>query len=238
MVKIRVTQMVNGQQRAWFRSSLGRRIGTSMRATTGQMNWTTARQMMELAQYGIQLMLDRTAKAIGSDDQPMPPLKRPANAKSINAGYPAFKSRLGLQPIRDLRGPGGLVKTTSRTTGAKRYLRSGNALVRARATTVTGWTGARGHMLDDMRVNYVDDTRATIDISTTASRTKARANEARAPWWGWSPSDVKKLMAYAEQVFQMSFWDKVASYGLIGIGQFAGSVNWMSRARSAARRVA
>jgi len=60
--------------------------------------------------------------------------------------------------------------------------------------------GADGHMLDGIRVTYSDDQRASIDITTRAGRTKALANEQRAPWYGWSPSDMEKLTGFARAV--------------------------------------
>lgn len=60
--------------------------------------------------------------------------------------------------------------------------------------------GTDGHMLDGIRVTYSADDRATIDITTRAGRTKALANEQKSPWYGWSPSDMEKLEAFARSV--------------------------------------
>jgi hypothetical protein len=243
VIKLRFTKKKDGREVAWYRDSMGRRVGT--RAGS---NWTQARQMMTLALYGIQLILDRTAKGIGSDDAYMPALKQPKrktrwsiSQKKVveygtqDTGYPAFKRKLGLKPVRDLRGPGGQVATRSDTTGRKWYLRSGSLGARTR---VTGLSGERGHMLDDIRVNYVDDKRVTIDISTRASRIKARANEERAPWWGWSPSDMRKLMSRAAEIFPMGIAERLYSLGLIAANQVGGSVGWFRQMRANSRKVA
>lgn len=60
--------------------------------------------------------------------------------------------------------------------------------------------GTDGHMLDGIRVTYADDQRANIDITTRAGRTKALANERRAPWYSWSPSDIEKLSVFSRSV--------------------------------------
>lgn len=242
----------DGREVAWFRDTQGRRVGTSMRATEQggrTMKWTTARQMMELALYGIQLMLERTAKGIGSDDATMPPLKsarRKRWSKSQQRwveyglatpehGYAGDKRKLGLKPMRDLRGPGGAVTVRTKMSAKARAKLAARGL---RIPTGSTKTLAPGHMLDDVRVNYVDDTRATIDISTRASRIKARANEDKARWWGWSPSDMRKLMARAAQMFPMGVAEKLFSMGLIGANAMSGSVGWFRKTMVRARRAA
>lgn len=144
---------------------------------------------MELGNYAIKVIRDRLAKGIGSNDQPMPPL---------TASQQAFKRRLGLQPIRDLWGPGGIV--VSNRGGKKRYLRSGTASIR-------GLRGGRGHMLDDLRVNGVSESGVSIDITITASRQKARANERRAAWIGFSPNDRRLILAKFRELFGKQGWD-------------------------------
>lgn len=246
MLRIRVTAKKDGREVAWYRDSRGRRVGTSIRATSGKMSWTTARQMMELGLHWIALRRERVSKGIGSDGLPMPALKQPKRKRrwsikqkklveygTQDIGYPAFKRRVGLRPIRDLYGPGGLVLQRDKKTGAKkRYLRSGNELTRMAAA------GHKGHMLDDIRVNYVDDTKCTIDISTRASRVKARANEERAPWWASPASEIRALADYAAGIFRMAVADRLFTLGIIGANALGGSVGWLRKAVASARKVA
>jgi hypothetical protein len=78
-----------------------------------------------------------------------------------------------------------------------------------------------GHMLDFIRVNYLDDQRATIAITSTHQREKARGNERRAPWWGWSPDSVRKLTAKAAEIFQTGTAEYLYTMGLIGANALA-----------------
>lgn len=185
---------------------------------------------MQLGKFAIQTIRERVAKGLGSSDQAMPALKNPGRKMrwsisqkkqveygSSDSGYPAFKRRLGLKPIRDLYGPGGLV--VSYRTGNKRYTRSGTKASRAAH-------GGRGHMLDDIRVTYVDEASCKIDISNSASRVKARANEKRAPWIGFSPNDRKTIMAEFRRLFKVEcrdFTDVFRALGLVASRKF-GSV--------------
>lgn len=58
-----------------------------------------------------------------------------------------------------------------------------------------------GQMLDDMQVRSISNRQARISISSSLSRIKAKANEERTPWYGFSPNDIDKLSAAGEQVF-------------------------------------
>jgi hypothetical protein len=127
----------------------------------------------------------------------MPPLKSRTWAKvqadgTIKTGnrpsYANFKIRVGLKPIRDLRGP-----------------------------------GAGGHMLDAIRINYLDDKRAGFSITTEPSRTKAKANEKRAPWWGWSAASVAALGKFAGDIYQTGLVDYLVSVGLSSANVVAGA---------------
>ena len=160
--------------------------------------WVKAEQVKAVAQYGIELQLAQCAAGLGSDGTPMPPLKGSGVAvfgARVNGrvvfqrqAYAQAKVKLGLQPIRDLRGP-----------------------------------GKDGHMLDDVRINYLDNKQATISITTRASRVKALANEQRAPWWGWSPASVHFLTQYAAQVYGQGTLDYLMSLGLAGASMLAGA---------------
>ena len=80
---------------------------TGERFRIGSAGWSPGTQAMYgLGKYGIQLIKNRVAKGIGSDDNPMPPLKvRLRKDGSERRGYKQFKTRLGLKPYRDLTGP-------------------------------------------------------------------------------------------------------------------------------------
>jgi hypothetical protein len=81
--------------------------------------------------------------------------------------------------------------------------------------------GKDGHMLDDVRVNYVDDKKATITISRKSSRDKARANEKKSPWWGWSPESVMKLRQRSAEIFGTGVTERLFEMGLIGVSALA-----------------
>lgn len=81
--------------------------------------------------------------------------------------------------------------------------------------------GKDGHMLDDIRINYLDDKKGTFAITRRSSRIKARANEQKAPWWGWSPESVRKLTARAGEIFPQGVAERLFSMGLIGANAVA-----------------
>ncbi|HEY2014647.1 MAG TPA: hypothetical protein VGH38_14150 [Bryobacteraceae bacterium] len=79
-----------------------------------------------------------------------------------------------------------------------------------------------GHMLDAIRINYLDDKQATIAITDTRNRQKAKGNEMRSPWWGWSPLSVQKLTARAAEIFGTGMAEYLITVGLIGANAVAG----------------
>jgi hypothetical protein len=84
---------------------------------------------------------------------------------------------------------------TKRYAIQKSKLRLGNK----RNLMGTGEQG--GHMLDALRVTYVDQRSCKIDITTRDARMKARANEQRSPWIGFSPSDRAKILSEFKRLF-------------------------------------
>ena len=184
--KITIKTWKDGRQVARFRDSQG-----LVRTSTGPMNWTRAEQIKQLADYGIVLQIAQARAGLGSDGQPMPPLKNGSRAAFVarengrarftRKTYGDWKAAHGLQPIRDLYG-----------------------------------AGKGGHMLDDIRINYLDDRQATIAITNKLNRDKARGNEAKAPWWGWSTDSVRKLTAAAAEIFQTGAAEHLFAMGLIG----------------------
>ena len=87
-------------------------------------------QMQRLGEFALKTVVARARKGIGSDDSAMPPLKGAnvrvfagrvngvATFKSVG-GYAAWKSKHGLQPIRDLwaLGKGGHARQSQRPFG-------------------------------------------------------------------------------------------------------------------------
>jgi hypothetical protein len=194
MPVITIKKTKDGRPVASFRDDLGRRVRTSTSVIGG--GWVKAEQVKLVAEYGIALQLGQCAAGIGSDGSPMPPLKgggavvfagrENGRVRFAHRAYAQAKVKLGLQPIRDLRGP-----------------------------------GIGGHMLDDVRINYLDDTKASFAITTRLGRIKALANEQRAPWWGWSPASVALLAARAAEVYGLGLADYLVSVGLAASGGIA-----------------
>ena len=134
-------------------------------------------QMNRLGEAAIQLIRARVARGIGSDDQPMPALKRgkviqfagrvDGRATFRNIGYAGYKTKKGLQPIRDLYGDG----------------------------------SQGGHMLDNISVRAADESSVRIAITARKARTKALANEKRTPWFSFSDADQQALRDMAADMF-------------------------------------
>lgn len=220
MIKLTIA---GGQAWEVFRTAQGR-MRRSLGARGSREAFLSSQLWQKLGEYAITVIRARLALGIGSNDQAMPPLKRPRNAKSIDAGYPGFKRRLGLKPIRDLYGPGGLVAQSR--NGKKSYLRSGSSASRA-------LIGGRGHMLDDLRVNAVSESGVSIDITNRASRAKARANEAKAAWIGFSRADRAKIMVKFGELFKAQGLDATALLQAFrGMGRSVVSA-WRSAGRAA-----
>lgn len=190
--QIKITKWKDGRQVARFRDNQG-----LVRTSTGQMNWTRAEQIKQLADYGIVLQVAQARAGIGSGGAAMPVLKGGARAVFVvrdhhgkalftRKTYADRKAAAGLQPVRDLYG-----------------------------------FGKGGHMLDDIRINYLDDKRATIAITNKTSRDKARGNEKRAPWWGWNPSSIRKMLALRDEIFGTGVAERLFELGLIGAGALA-----------------
>lgn len=74
--------------------------------------------------------------------------------------------------------------------------------------------GKGGHMLDDIRVNYIDDRMVKYAITTRLSRIKASANEGKAAWWGLSPASQQKFNARMAEVFNGAVGSELVALGL------------------------
>jgi hypothetical protein len=210
--KFQVTKKKDGREVTWFRDTQGR-VRISEKAKN---NWTRVEQIRDLADYGILLQLAQLDAGLGSDGSP---------AKVLSGRYAAWKSKMGLESKRNLLGLGGRPMVTNKA-GEKRRLKS--------ATHMQG----RGHMRDDIRVNYVDEQKATITISNQASRIKARANEQKSPWYGWSPSSITKLREYAHQLFGTGIAEQLFELGLIGASALSFATQKLRRATTQLRRAA
>jgi len=79
-----------------------------------------------------------------------------------------------------------------------------------------------GSMLGDMSLRSVSESQARIDITTRDGRMKARANEQKAPWFGWSPQDLQKLGT----MFCKMFGGQMANFGAHIFGSRSGPI-WM-----------
>lgn len=206
MIKIKITMRKDGREVKSFLDSKNRRVRVG-----SIQNYAQARKLTELALYAIQLQREQAAQALGSDGAPM---------KSLKSGYAQWKEKVGLQPKRDLYGLGGLV--LSSRAKSKKYLRSGNATTRAES-------GGRGHMLDDIRINSVSDTAVTFGITTSASRTKALANEQKAPWYGLSPENTRRMILRMAQAFGSTTADILVAAGLASANAVAGAGRFLKK---------
>lgn len=58
-----------------------------------------------------------------------------------------------------------------------------------------------GAMLDNLQVRYADPSKVRADITSRLGRIKARTNERRTPWFGFSRSDEKKVFTEGTRLF-------------------------------------
>lgn len=185
--QITIKQFKDGRQVARFRDNQG-----LVRTSTGPVNWVKASDIRTLAQYGISLQIEQARNQIGSDGSPMPPLK----------------------------GGGGRALFVARVNGRATFQYQGYAAWKAahglQPVRDLYGEGKNGHMLGDVRINYIDDKSAQISITRKSSKDKASGNERRAPWWGWNPSSVRKMVEFAALIFPQSTADKLYSLGVVG----------------------
>jgi hypothetical protein len=57
------------------------------------------------------------------------------------------------------------------------------------------------HMLANLSVRFADESSVRMEFTSNSARTKARRNERRAPWFGWSPQDLLSLNRRAGSIF-------------------------------------
>ena len=156
-------------------------------------------QMVQLGQVAVGAVKARAAKGVGSDDAAMKPLAD---------RYKKVKAKAGLNPIRDLTGPGSrtYVDTSKKHHGTIRTIRADSA-----------------HMLDNFTVRYADELTVRMDISAQWARIRARANERRAPWFGFSPNDIRTIMNSARVMFCVNITDLA-----VKLRAQRGSAVWMN----------
>lgn len=183
----------DGREVARFRDSQGL-VRTRPGITDSQ--WTRAEQIKQLADYGIVLQIAQARVGLGANGSPMPPLKGSTHAvfvASVNG-----RARFTRKTYADWKAAHGLQPIRD-LYGA----------------------GKGGHMLEDIRINYLDDRRATVAITSKLGRYKARGNEKRAAWWGWSPDSIRKMREVSAQIFQTGAAERLFELGLIGVSALA-----------------
>ena len=158
-----------------------------------EQNWSRAEQMKELGEYGIALQLDQAKATLGSNGVPMPPL--------TTKRYAIFED--------------GKFRRPAGSYSEWKLRKLGNNL-----RNLSG-PGKDGHMLDDIRMNYLDDKKVAFAITRRSSRIKALANEKHAPWWGWTDASAQKLQNNASLMFQSGVAEHLYSMGLIGANALA-----------------
>lgn len=80
--------------------------------------------------------------------------------------------------------------------------------------------GIGGHMLDQIRINFLDDHKVSYSITTVQGRIKAKANQQRAPWWGLSPANIERLAKRTRAVYsRVVLQNGIVPNASSGIGQ-------------------
>jgi hypothetical protein len=187
MPKFTIRMKKDGRVVASFLDQQGRNVRTTRGALA---NWVKAEEIKQVLEYGKELQLAQCAAGMGSDGTPMPALK--------GNGSAVFVGRVNRKAVFERRG----YPQQKAAKGLKPF------------RDLYG-PGIGGHMLDDVRINYLDDKQGTIAITTRLSRQKALANEQRAEWWGWSPESIQKMTAYAAEVYGWALADYLISMGLM-----------------------
>jgi hypothetical protein len=58
-----------------------------------------------------------------------------------------------------------------------------------------------GGMIDNLQVRYADPNKVRADITSRLGRIKARTNERRTPWFGFSRADEKRIFTEGTRIF-------------------------------------
>ena len=131
------------------------------------------RDMFRLGTAGLVAVKKRVRAALNLADAPASPLR--------SNSWIRIKKAKGLRPVRDLWGTG--LAAISRSKKRKARLKH------------------VGHMLDNLRVRTVSDNLARSGFAQYAARVKARANQRREPWLGFSPKDQAYVLQIARRIF-------------------------------------
>lgn len=115
-----------------------------------------------LGRFAIQTIRERVSRGIGSDDAPMPPLSGRGSAVTRDGKF--LRQRPGYREQKQ---------------------RAGGRPIR----DLYGKGDQGGHMLDNFTVREATTTSVRMDITSRSARVKARANERRSPWFGFSERD-------------------------------------------------
>lgn len=149
--------------------------------------------MYLLGQYALSVMKARVLKGIGSDDQPMKPL---------STGRSSRVSRSGQVVEFNTTGSGYL----------RRKQRLGGKPIRDLFLT--------GAMLENFQIRSVSETQVRMDITSSIQRVKARANEDRSPWFGFSVRDMAAIAVAGERILGQQIGD-------VGVGFGGGRPQWL-----------
>lgn len=129
-------------------------------------------QMFQLGRFAEKTIEERVARGVGSNDSPMPALNKDRKRK-LKSGEIRVYSGFGYQ--------------------FRKVKRGGNPLRDLRLT---------GQMLQDFGVKYADADKVRLDVTTRRGRIKARANERRAAWYGFSRFDEEAIKREAMRIFR------------------------------------
>ena len=86
-----------------------------------------------------------------------------------------------------------------------------------------------GEMLNALSAGFATERGVRVSITTRHGRLAASGNEARSPWWGWSPKDVETIIRRAHELFR----DSIADIGVVLRGLrpgrgFGSRARWLS----------
>lgn len=137
--------------------------------------------MFQLGNVAVASIKERVSRGIGSYDAPMKPLSSKTSVIRTKNTKKFVKQRSGYAEWKARHGGQPI-----------RDLRGPDS------------TNVGGHMLDWLRVNYASDTRCTIDVTSRLARIKARANERRASWYGFSKQDMQKITIAGAMIFKQT----------------------------------
>lgn len=132
------------------------------------------KDMAVLGLAAVRVVKARIAKGQGPNDGP---------ARPLSPRWAKIKRRLGLNPIRDLRGTG-QANSKQFVTG-KKARKAGIRFV--------------GHMIDNFSLRTVTDNKFKAGLSQFAARKKGEGNQQREPWMVFSPSNKKEMITAAQR---------------------------------------